>query len=230
MDLASLPYQTYVTELNILNLPQNLLKAYIMRKTVFYVILIAAAVPSFSFALEPLEAVRQNVEKGIRVLEDPQYEDASRKQEQLQILWEIMQQIYDFEEFSRKVLGSSWYKFSQPQRTEFVNVFSKFLSKFYLGKLQDRYSGQKVNYIGQKMISDSRALVEVEVTWSKMKVPVTLRVTNRSGKWKVYDLSAVGINAVSNYRAQFKSMLEKESPRQIIARLKEKIAELDAKT
>ena len=201
-----------------------------MRKTVFYVILIAAAVPSFSFALEPLEAVRQNVEKGIRVLEDPQYEDASRKQEQLQILWEIMQQIYDFEEFSRKVLGSSWYKFSQQQRTEFVKVFSEFLGKFYLGKLQNRYSGQKVNFLRQKMVNDSRALVDIEVVWFKMKVPVTLRVTNRSGQWKVYDLTALGINAVSNYRAQFKSIIKKDSPRKIIARLKEKIAKLDAKS
>ena len=80
------------------------------------------------------------------------------------------------------------------------------------------------------MISDSRALVEIEVTWKKLKVPLTLRMTNRSGKWKVYDLSALGLNAVSNYRAQFKSILRKESPKQIIGRLKDKIAELDGKS
>jgi phospholipid transport system substrate-binding protein len=192
--------------------------------------MIAAAIPSFSFAQEPLEAVRQNLEEAIRVLEDPRYEDNLRQPEQMQILWEIMQQTYDFKEFSRKVLGSGWYKFSQPQRVEFVEVFSNFLGKFYLGKLQNRYSGQTVNFLRQKMLSDSRALVDVEVVWLKMKVPVSLRMTNRSGKWKVYDLTALGVNAVSNYRAQFKSMISKESPRQIIARLKEKIAKLDAKS
>jgi len=192
--------------------------------------LIIVAVPSLLLAQEPLEAVRQNIEKGIRILKDPRYEDGFRKQEQQQILWEIMQQTYDFEEFSRKVLGSSWYKFSQQQRTEFVKVFSEFLGKFYLGKLQNRYSGQKVNFLRQKMINDSRALVDIEVVWLKMKVPVTLRVTNRSGQWKVYDLTALGINAVSNYRAQFKSIIKKDSPRKIIARLKEKIAKLDAKS
>lgn len=201
-----------------------------MRYRAFFLGLIIFAVPCFSFAQGPLETVQQNVEKGILVLEDPQYEDDSRKPEQMQKLSEIMQQIYDFEEFSRKVLGSGWYKFSQQQRTEFVNVFSEFLSKFYLGKLQDRYSGQKVNFLRQKMISDSRALVEIEVTWSKMKVPVTLRVTNRSGNWKVYDVSVLGINAVSNYRAQFKSIISKETPQQLIARLKQKIAKLDAKS
>ena len=201
-----------------------------MRYRVFLLGLIIFAVPSFSFAQGPLETIQQNVEKGILVLEDPQYEDESRKPEQMQRLREIMQQIYDFEEFSRKVLGFGWNKFSEPQRVEFVKVFSEFLGKFYLGKLQNRYSGQKVNFLRQKMISDSRAQVDVEVTWLKMRVPVTLRVTNRSGKWKVYDLTALGINAVSNYRAQFKSIISKETPQQLIARLKGKIAKLDAKS
>jgi phospholipid transport system substrate-binding protein len=201
-----------------------------MRKTVFCFFLIIAVVPSYSFALEPLEAVRQNIEEGMRVLEDPRYEDDSRKPEQMQILWEVMQRTYDFEEFSRKVLGSGWFKFSQRQRSEFVKVFSEFLGKFYLGKLQNRYSGQKINFLSQKMINESRALLDIEVIWNKVEIPVTLRVTNRSGKWKVYDLTALGINAVSNYRAQFKSIIKKESPRQLIARLKEKIAKLDAKS
>jgi len=201
-----------------------------MRYSTFFLGLIICAAPSFLCAQEPLEAVRQNIEKGISVLEDPRYEDDSHKQEQQQILWEIMQQTYDFKEFSRRVLASHWYKFSMRQRDEFVKLFSEFLGKFYLGKMQDNYSGQKFLFLKQQMISSSRALVEIEVTWKKLKVPLTLRVTNLSGKWKIYDLSAMGINAVSNYRAQFKSILSKESPKQIIARLKDKIAELDEKS
>lgn len=201
-----------------------------MRYIAFFLGLIISPAPSLLSAQEPLETVQQNIEMGISVLEDPQYEDDSRKQEQQQILWEIMQQTYDFKEFSRKVLASHWYKFSARQRNEFVKVFSEFLGKFYLGKLQDRYSGQKVNFLRQQMISNSKALVDIEVTWKKLKVPLTLRMTNRSGKWKVYDLSALGINAVSNYRAQFKSILSKESPKQVIGRLKDKIAEIDEKS
>ena len=203
---------------------------WIMRITVFVLILIFIASPSFSVAQDPLEAVRQNIESGIRVLEDPQYEDNSRKQEQQRILYKIMQQTYDFREFSRKVLSSHWYKFSARQRNEFVRVFSEFLGKFYLGKLQDRYNGQKINYLKQQIINDTIALVEIEVDWKKLKIPVTLRVTKRSGSWKVYDLSVLGINAVSNYRAQFKSILKKESPQQVIGRLRDKVAKLDGKS
>jgi len=198
-----------------------------MQNTAFFLSLIITVAPSLLFAQEPLEAVRQNIESGVSVLEDPQYQDDSRKQEQHEILWEIMQQTYDFKEFSRRVLGSHWYKFSQPQREEFVKVFSEFLGKYYLGQLQDRYSGQKVSYLRQRIIDDSKALVEIEVTWKKVTVPVELRLTSRSGKWKVYDLSVLGINAVNNYRAQFKSILKRESPPQIIARIKNKIEKLD---
>jgi len=105
-----------------------------------------------------------------------------------------------------------------------------FLGKFYLGRLQDRYNNQKVIYLGQQIISKSRALVEVEVHWRNLKVPVELRMTNLSGRWKVYDLSVLGINAVNNYRAQFKSILSRETPQQIIARIEDKIAELDEKS
>ena len=203
---------------------------WIMRISAFVLVLIFIGSPSFSVAQDPLEAVQQNIESGIRVLEDPQYEDDSRKLEQQQILYQIMQQTYDFREFSRKVLSSHWYKFSRQQRNEFVKVFSEFLGKFYLGKLQNRYSGQRIHYLKQQIVNENMALVEIEVSWSKVKIPVTLRLTNRSGNWKVYDLSVLGINAVSNYRAQFKSILKKESPQQIIGRLRDKIAKLDDKS
>ncbi|UCD79733.1 MAG: ABC transporter substrate-binding protein [Desulfobacterales bacterium] len=201
-----------------------------MRNTAFFLLLIIAGVPASSFAQQPIEALQRGIEKGISVLENPQFEDASRKQEQQQKLWEIMLQVFDFKEFSRRVLGSHWHKFSQQQRDDFVRTFSTFLGKFYLGRLQDRYNNQKVIYLGQQIISDSRALVEVEVLWKNMKVPVELRMTNLSGSWKVYDLTVLGINAVNNYRAQFKSILSKETPQQIIARIEDKIAELDEKS
>ena len=140
-----------------------------MRITALTLIAILIASPSFSVAQDPLEAVKQNIESGIRVLEDPRYEDDSRKKEQQQVLFEIMQHAYDFHEFSRRVLGSHWHKFSQRQRDEFVRLFSEFLGKFYLGKLQNRYNGQRVNYLSQQILSATKARVEIEVVWRKLK-------------------------------------------------------------
>ena len=188
------------------------------------------AVPSASFGQQPMEALQQGIEKTIRILDDPRFRSTQEKETQRQKLWEIMQEVFDFREFSRKVLGSYWRSFSPQQKDEFVRVFGEFLGKFYLGRLQKQYNNERVIYLKQQMIGNSNALVEVEVLWHNMKVPVKLRMTNRSGLWKVYDLSVLGINAVSNYRAQFKSLLGMESPKQIIGRIKEKIAEMDKKS
>ena len=201
-----------------------------MRISVLHILLIIVSASSVSFAQEPLEALQQGIEEAISVLDDAQYQDASKKNIQQQKLWELMLGLFDFKEFSKRVLGQHWNKFTPQQRAEFVRAFSEFLGKFYLGRLQERYNKERVTYLGQQMIGKSNALVEIEVLWRSMKVPVKLRMTNRSGRWRVYDLSVLGINAVSNYRAQFKWILRNESPQQLIARLKSKIAELDDKS
>lgn len=201
-----------------------------MRTIAFFLLLIIVGAPSSSFGQQPMEAVQQAIEKAIHVLDDPRFHEPDRKKDQKEKLREIMLEAFDFKEFSRKVLGPYWKSFSPQQREEFVRVFGEFLGKFYLGRLQERYNNERVIYLGQQLIGDSSALVEIEVLWRSLKVPVTLRMTNRSGKWKVYDLSFLGINAVSNYRAQFKWILSKQSPQQIIGRIKEKITEIDRKS
>jgi phospholipid transport system substrate-binding protein len=203
-----------------------------MRSTALVLLLIIAGAPSASFGQQPqpLAVLQQGIDQAIRVLENPRFQDAERKKEQQQKLWEIMLEFFDFKEFSKKVLGPYWKKFDLQQKDEFVRVFGEFLGKFYLGRLQDRYNNERVIYQGQHLIGDSQALVEIEVLWRDLKVPVKLRMTNRSGKWKVYDLSVMGIDAASNYRAQFKWILSRESPQQIIGRLKEKITKLDEKS
>jgi len=83
------------------------------------------------------------------------------------------------------------------------------------------------NYKPKEIIGKSKALVEIKVFWMNLEVPVRLRMTKRSGIWKVYDLSALGISAVGNYRAQFHWILQKRSPEQVIELLKEKSRSLE---
>jgi phospholipid transport system substrate-binding protein len=127
------------------------------------------------------------------------------------------------------VLASNWKKFTPPQRKEFVRVFAEFLGKFYMGKLQEKYKDERLIYVSQEMRSDTRALVHIKVVWKGQKIPVGLRMVKRKGLWKVYDIQVLGISAVRNYRAQFQSLLSKETPAQIIERLKQKIEHIEQK-
>ena len=197
-------------------------------KTIIYIFLITLiSAPASALGEQPLEALQRGIDKGISVLEDPQYQDDSQRNEQAQKLWEATQEIFDFKEFSRRVLAFHWKKFSSRQREEFVDLIGELLGKPNLHKLQSRYNGEKVFYIDQKIINKSKALVEIKVLWKNIDVPVKLRMKKNHGKWKVYDLSALGISAVSNYRAQLHQILQKKSPEEVIEIFKEKIGEIE---
>jgi len=192
---------------------------------IFIITLITA--PALALGEQPLEALQRGIDKGISLLEDPQYQDDSQKKEQAQKLWEVTQEIFDFKEFSRRVLASHWKKFTPRQRDEFVELMGELLGKPNLRKLQSRYNGEKVFYIDQKMIRESRALVEIKVLWKNLDVPVKLRMKKNRGKWKVYDLSSLGISAVSNYRAQLQQILQKKSPAEVIEIFRKKIRKIE---
>ncbi len=199
-----------------------------MRKFVYIILYLLIAAPALSSAGGPLEDLRRGVDKGIQILEDPRYEDESLKTDQQQKLWEVMLQTFDFREFSRRVLSLHYNKFTPQQRNEFSQTFAEFLGKFYLSRLQTRYNGEKIFYIDQKIVSESRALIMIEVLWKNVEVPVELRMIKKGGTWKVYDLTALGINAVANYRAQFHGILQNNTPDQVIETIKERIRQLES--
>ncbi len=190
---------------------------------IFIITLIGTPVPALEE--QPLKTLQRGIEEGIRVLADPQYQDPSRRKEQEQKLWELTLEYFDFKEFSRRVLASHWKKFTSPQRKEFIRLIGEFLGKLNMRKLQSRYKGEKVFFTDQVLINESTALVEINILWKKLDVPVTLRMKKKHGKWKVYDISALGVSAVGNYRAQIHQIMQKKSPEEVIEIFKEKIRE-----
>ena len=200
-----------------------------MRSVVFVCLLFLAAIPALADGDGPIDTLQKGVDEGLRILQDPKFRDAKLKDVQQQKLGIILKQFFDFHEFSRRVLASHWKKFTLSQRKEFVAVFGEFLSKFYLGKLQEKYKDETLIFVGQELKTPTRALVNVQVVWKGQKVPVDLRMIKRKGLWKVYDIEFLGISAVRNYRAQFQSILRKETPGQVIERLKQKIEQIEQK-
>jgi phospholipid transport system substrate-binding protein len=200
-----------------------------MRSILIGCLLALTAISSLADGDQPIEALQKGVEEGFRILQDPEFNHADRKDTQQQKLGKILEQLFDFREFSRRVLASNWKDFTPSQREEFVRVFTEFLSKFYLGKLQEKYKDETLIYVGQELKSATRALVNIKVVWKGQKIPVDLRMIKRKGLWKVYDIQFMGISAVRNYRAQFQFILRKETPGQVIERLKQKIEQIEQK-
>ena len=196
-----------------------------MRRAIFILVIVLTGLPSPARGEQPIRILQKNVNETIRLLQDPRYQGDDQITVQQGKLDEIGRRIFDFAEFSMRVLGSSWNRFSVQERSTFTDVFSSFLSKYYIGELQKKYTDEKVIFLNQELLADSKALVKVKVLWNDLEIPVDVWMLKRSGRWKAYDVSAYGVSAMQNYRAQLWALSLNNSPDQIIELIKSRMEE-----
>lgn len=169
---------------------------------------------------QPLEVLRDKIEQGLAILNDPCYQSAEDRSGQAKRIWQLSREIFDDRAMSRRVLSSRWHDFSPAQQQAFVREFPAFLRRTYLPLLLEKYDGQQVEYVRQNMESSRMARVDLLVLWRERKIPVSARMIRRHGQWKIYDISALGFSAVMNYRAQLHWLLQEETPDRVIEILK----------
>ena len=101
-------------------------------------------------------------------------------------------------------------------------MFTELLKNTYLDKVQGEFNNEEIIFFGQDMISEERAVVKTKVLREKIEIPMDYSVRRRNDDWKIYDINIEGISLVKNYRVQFKDILSKEKPAQLIQRLRER--------
>ena len=195
-----------------------------MRKQIMSVIFaLIVAIPCSANGIEPLDALKVPVDQVLGILKDPQYQDAARKDAQREKIWETIRQAFDFPVMAKLALARNWKKFTVLQRKEFTGLFAEILESTYVDKIQRGYEEEKILYLGQKMVSDSKARVTTKILRSGVDIPIVYSMLKRNDVWKVYDVNIEGVSLIKNYRTQFNNILAKDSRAQLIERLKHKI-------
>jgi len=186
----------------------------------FLFVILFLTLPRTSIGSQPAEDLREAVDKAIRILDEPELPSRLGSNSRLEKLWRVTREIFDFEEFARRCLASDWKRFTVEERREFTAAFSGFLKRIYLSRAVDGYDGQEVEFLGQNILDETNALVRLQVLWKNMKFPLEVRMLKKDSRWKVYDVLFFGISVLKNYRAQFHSLLRRESPAEVISRLR----------
>jgi len=200
----------------------------IMKKIfVWITVLIFAAVSAYAAESPgPLVSVQGPIQQGIDLLRDPQYKDPSKREAQRDKIWEIIRQTFDFVELSMRTLAQDWKNFTPQQRKEFTEVFTDLLKNTYIDKIQSEFQNETIQFLTEEKISVDKAVVKTKVIRNgKIEIPMDYSMRLRDGAWKVYDVAIEGVSMVKNYRTQFKDILAKETPAQLITRLKDKVVQ-----
>ncbi len=197
-----------------------------LRRIALIVLVVMWSGVGSGFALEPMEALKGPLEESLSLLKDPVYQDPSRKDEQRDKIWQLIESVFDFNEVSRRALARNWRQFNPDQQKEFVDLFTKLLGNTYLNQVQEAYKDESVAYDSQE-IHDSKPLARVKtrILSKKGDIPVDYSLKQRDGRWRIYDVRVEGVSLVKNYRTQFDELLMKESPEELIERLKQKVDE-----
>jgi phospholipid transport system substrate-binding protein len=206
--------------------PENKRSGGFMRYAVLLTtIFVIIGGPHSADSAEPMDDLKAPVEQIISLLKDPKYSDPAMKEQQRAEIMSIVKNVFNFYEISKRALGRNWNKLSIQQRQVFEETFADFLGFTYFKKIRDSYQGESVIFLSQEKISDEKALVKTKIPRKNNEIPLDYRMFSKNGKWYVYDVLIEGVSLVTNYRTQFEKILGKESPDQLIERLRKKIVE-----
>ncbi len=169
---------------------------------------------------EPLKIIETRVDRIVKILGNKGL-DEDVKVKQLEM---AANETFDYVYLSRMTLGRNWLKLDDGQRSEFVELYRQLLEKNYMGQLL-KYTDEKVVFDRQTLLSDTKAEVDSNIVSSDKKIPITYRLIQRGGDWKVYDLVIEGVSLVSNYRTQFNDILSRQTPSEMLAILRKKVTE-----
>jgi phospholipid transport system substrate-binding protein len=175
-----------------------------------------------AYADAPLATVQANVNKVLEVLRDPSLKAESAKEIKKERLRSIYDSMFDEVELSKRTLARNWNKLNDAQRREFVHLYQQVLEKAYIDKILS-YTNEKIAYERETRLTDNQVEVQTVIITSSKKIPISYRVISSGGKWKVYDVIIENVSLVQNYRTQFNTILEKNSPEGLLEILRKKV-------
>ena len=121
---------------------------------------------------------------------------------------------------AKRALGVPWMELTDSERQEFVGLFVQLLRDTFAGRIDD-YTGEQVFYLSEQL--EARfAEVKTKLAGPKTDTFLDFRLSNRFGKWLVYDVVIDGASITGNYHAQFTSIIRDLSYAGLVNRMKEK--------
>ncbi len=151
----------------------------------------------------PQEDLKKAVTQVLKTL----YSKKSVK-EKRSIISGIYDENFDLEKMASNTLKSEYKKLDDGEKKQFAQKFGKFVLEFYLDKI-DKYNRNKVEFVGDET-KGNRAVVKTLLEYQGKMANVNYFMTEKEGRWMVYDFEVEGVRLSSTYRSQFAKVLKEQ--------------------
>jgi phospholipid transport system substrate-binding protein len=187
---------------------------------IILVLLTAGAAP----ATTPADQLRQQLERALRILEDPKLRGEANAKERRTAIRDIAASIFDFRAMAMRSLGPHWHGRTEAERVEFAELFTALLEQAYLIRIEE-YRGELIRYDPGEIAGDLATVHTLIHTKRGTEIPVDYRMAREGLRWLVYDVRIEGVSLIASYRSQFNRIIATSSWAELIKRMKAKIAE-----
>ncbi len=166
-------------------------------------------------APSPMERTRAVLEEARRIVDSPKTHN-----EKLADLSALLKTFLDTDTMGREALGEQWEKFSPAQRQEFLQLFRELFQRTYVQKLL-LFEKPDFGYVGEE-VQGTQARVETKIITPRDEFAVTYRMRRDGDDWKATDIQIEDLSLTTNFRRQLSRLLAKESPAELLARMRRK--------
>jgi phospholipid transport system substrate-binding protein len=181
-------------------------------------VLLAAA--GSSATAGPTETVQRAVQQVFTQQDGPAVKKVSTAERRADIR-KVAENLFDFQEMSRRSLGPVWDTVSPAEKEEFVRLFTSLISNAYMGKIE-QYTGEPITYQEERVDGDEASVRSRVVTPKGSEVGIEYRLYRTADRWAVYDINVDGVSLVGSYKAQFSRLLQRGSFADMLKQLRQK--------
>lgn len=166
------------------------------------------------------ESVKSTIDEVIHILNSDELNQPGRSVERRQKIEQVIRQRVSYEDMAKRALSSNWGELTGTERQEFVALFVQLLRDTFAGRI-DHYVDEQVLYLSEQR-EENCAEVKTKLSGRKVDTLLDFRLIDQGGHWSVYDVVIDGAGIVSNYHAQFTSIIRDHSYASLVNRIKEK--------
>lgn len=166
------------------------------------------------------ESVKSTMDDVIHILTSEELNQPGRSVERRQRIEQVIRKRVNYEDMAKRALGWSWMERTGTERHEFVTLFVQLLRDAFAGRI-DNYVDEQVHYLSEQQ-EENCAEVRTKLSGHKVDTTLDFRLVVKAGHWYVHDVVIDGAGIVSNYHAQFASILHEYSFADLVSKMKEK--------
>ena len=167
----------------------------------------------------PGARVRSMLDEVMAIQTDPRLAGPSNREQRRSAIKKIIAQNFYFDAMAQQALAAYWEKISPAERSEFKNIFQDLFQESYTKLVLDFLKREKVLYNNEE-IQTMRATIKTTLVRVNEEISVDYSLQSVQGQWLVDDVSIDGVSIVRNYRQSFNRVVQTESFKSLLQKLR----------